>query len=191
MLTIPPRTSEVARQRFLDQCLPWIEKNMRKLEEGIRIEDGESVSLYGEEFRCVSDPLRRKPVVCRETQTLRLPPHYLRKKLHESLKQQAEVCLVPYVRQMAHDLGQRVEAVTFRDMRSRWGSCSRDKTISLNWRLILAPREVAEYVCIHEVVHLVHMNHSPAFWQAVESLCPPYKAHKKWLKVHGYSLMGV
>jgi predicted metal-dependent hydrolase len=101
----------------------------------------------------------------------------------------AENILPAYALKAAETLGQHVEKITIRDATSRWGSCSGRKTISLNWRLILAPPEVAHYVCVHEAAHLLHMNHSPVFWNVVESLCPTYREHKKWLKINGSSLM--
>ncbi len=73
-------------------------------------------------------------------------------------------------------------SVSFRSQKSRWGSCSSAGQISLNWRLVLAPSEVAEYVVIHELAHLQHQNHSSNFWNLVENHCPQFKQHKKWLK---------
>lgn len=68
------------------------------------------------------------------------------------------------------------------DQKTRWGSCSSDKTLSFSWRLVLAPPEVRDYVIIHELCHLTHMDHSPAFWAMVEGIDPDYKEHRKWLK---------
>lgn len=189
VLTIPPRTAASQISAFLKQCTPWVEKQVSKLSKPIPIEPGADVTLNGEVFRCTVDPLRRKPALCKVTQTLRLPPQCLEKDLHEFFKKMAEKILPPYVLKAAETLDQRVEKVTIRDAKSRWGSCSGRKTISLSWRLILAPPAVAHYVCVHEAAHLVHMNHSPAFWKAVENLCPAYKSHKKWLKANGPSLM--
>lgn len=75
-------------------------------------------------------------------------------------------------------------ALSFRNQRTRWGSCSSEGKVSLNWRLVAAPSEVAEYVVIHELAHLRHQNHSSQFWDLVKSYCPEYKAHKKWLRDH-------
>jgi len=78
--------------------------------------------------------------------------------------------------------------ITIRDQKTRWGSCSSKGTLSFNWRLMLAPPAVLDYVIVHELCHLTHMNHSPAFWQAVESVCPEYRSLRKWLKDHGNEL---
>jgi predicted metal-dependent hydrolase len=77
-----------------------------------------------------------------------------------------------------------VSRVTVRNQRSRWGSCSRRGTISLNWRLIQTPPFVRDYIFLHELMHLRQMNHSVGFWREVESVCPFYKAAEKWVKQH-------
>lgn len=191
ILTIPPRITTTQVSVFLKQCVPWVSKQLAKLSKSVTIEPGTDVTIHGEVFRCMVDPLRRKPTLCKVTQTLRVPPQYVQKDLYELFKKLADKVLPTYVLKAADALGQQVERISIRDQKSRWGSCSGRKTISLSWRLILAPPEVAHYVCVHEAAHLLHMNHSPAFWKAVESLCPPYKSHKKWLKLHGPALMRV
>lgn len=79
--------------------------------------------------------------------------------------------------------------ITVRDQKTRWGSCSAKGTLSFNWRLMLAPPAVLDYVVVHELCHLTHMNHSAAFWQAVESVYPDYRSARKWLKEHGNELI--
>ena len=79
--------------------------------------------------------------------------------------------------------------ITIRDQKTRWGSCSSKGTLSFNWRLMLAPPAILDYVVVHELCHLNHMNHSPAFWQAVERVYPDYRNARKWLKDHGNELI--
>jgi predicted metal-dependent hydrolase len=71
----------------------------------------------------------------------------------------------------------------------RWGSCSSKGTISLNWKLTMAPPEVQEYLVIHELAHMREMNHSAKYWAVVAEFCPDYKVHERWLKEHGWRLM--
>ena len=78
--------------------------------------------------------------------------------------------------------------VTVREQRSRWGSCSSKRNLNFNWKLILAPHEVLEYVVIHELCHLICFNHSKAFWKEVAARMPEYEIWKKWLKQHGNEL---
>lgn len=79
-------------------------------------------------------------------------------------------------------------SVTVRDQKTRWGSCSSRGTLSFNYRLIFAPPEVLDYVVVHELCHLTHMNHSKEFWNKVGSVMPDYNIHRKWLKDHGREL---
>jgi predicted metal-dependent hydrolase len=79
-------------------------------------------------------------------------------------------------------LGIKHRNVKITSAKTRWGSCSSRKNININWRLVLAPLQVLEYVIAHEVAHLKYMNHSADFWQTVAFLQPNYKTYKKWLK---------
>ena len=84
--------------------------------------------------------------------------------------------------------GGTYERITIRDQKTRWGSCSSRGTLSFNWRLMLAPPSILDYVVVHELCHLTHMNHSREFWQAVEYVLPEYKQCRKWLREHGDEL---
>lgn len=79
--------------------------------------------------------------------------------------------------------------ITIRDQKTRWGSCSARGTLSFNWRLMLAPPAILDYVVVHELCHLTYMNHSAAFWSKVESVYPDYRTARKWLKAHGHELI--
>ena len=84
--------------------------------------------------------------------------------------------------------GGHYTSITVRDQRSRWGSCSSRGTLSFNYRLVFAPPKVLDYVVVHELCHLTHMNHSKNFWSMVASVMPDYKDCKNWLKEHGNEL---
>lgn len=85
-------------------------------------------------------------------------------------------------------LGREYRAITLRDTRSRWGSCSAQGRLMFSWRLAMAPDEVLRYVAAHEVAHLVHMDHSPRFWATVETLMPDYERPRHWLRQEGNGL---
>lgn len=78
--------------------------------------------------------------------------------------------------------------ISIRDQKTRWGSCSSNGSLNFNWRLMLAPPKVLDYVVVHELCHLSHMNHSKDFWNQVESIMPDYKIYRDWLKKNGSSL---
>jgi predicted metal-dependent hydrolase len=75
-----------------------------------------------------------------------------------------------------------------RGQRTRWASCSSTGAMSFNWRLLLAPAEILDYVVEHEVAHLERLDHSPAFWRLLGSRCPDWREHEAWLRRHGHGL---
>jgi predicted metal-dependent hydrolase len=89
----------------------------------------------------------------------------------------------------AAELGVAYERIAIRDQRTRWGSCSTRGTLSFNWRLVLAPAEVLDYVVVHELCHLREPNHSPRFWKLVERSRPSFAQERAWLSRHGWELL--
>jgi predicted metal-dependent hydrolase len=86
-------------------------------------------------------------------------------------------------------LGTRYSTLTIRSQRTRWGSCSASGAMSFNWRLLLAPEPVLDYVVWHEACHLRVMDHSASFWSLVRQHCPAYEDHRRWLRRHGATLV--
>ncbi len=97
--------------------------------------------------------------------------------------------LPPVVHAYAEDLGLVVTRVSIRDQRSRWGSCSRRGSITLNWRLVQMPPFVRAYIVIHELMHRREMNHSARFWRHVAAACPRHLEARKWLRTEGKKLL--
>jgi predicted metal-dependent hydrolase len=85
--------------------------------------------------------------------------------------------------------GLKVGQIRIREQRTRWGSCSSNGNLNFNWRLMQAPPAVVDYVVIHELCHLTHLNHSAQFWALVAARCPSYQADLAWLKQHGALLV--
>ncbi|MBI4288676.1 MAG: M48 family metallopeptidase [Chloroflexi bacterium] len=92
------------------------------------------------------------------------------------------------VEEASRVVGVDICRITVREQRTRWGSCSRKGNLSFNWKLLMAPEPVMDYVVIHELCHLKEMNHSKRFWQVVARYCPRWREHKKWLRDHGVEL---
>lgn len=111
--------------------------------------------------------------------------------LEAILQKQARIALKKITRERAAQLGLHPSQVTIRDQHTRWGSCSSKGTISLNWRLIMAPPLVLDYVIVHELCHLVEHNHSKRFWLLVAQNCPDFKKMRAWLKLNSASLRPV
>ena len=91
--------------------------------------------------------------------------------------------------QHAEALGRAHGPIRLRDPRSRWGSCTARGALMFSWRLAMAPPEILRYVAAHEVAHLAHMDHSPAFWAVVGGLDPDWRSHRAWLRTRGPALM--
>ena len=86
-------------------------------------------------------------------------------------------------------LGVTYSRLTLRDQRSRWGSCSSKGALSFNWRLVLAPHDVLDYVVVHEICHLLQLNHGAEFWKLVEKRRPSYRESRQWLDDHGWEIL--
>lgn len=92
-------------------------------------------------------------------------------------------------RKYAQNMGQTFGEIHIRDQKSRWGSCSSAGNLNFNWRLVMTPEWIMDYVIVHELCHLTHMDHSARFWGLVERYMPDYRAAKQWLKEHGQELV--
>lgn len=110
------------------------------------------------------------------------------KKLEFHLIHRAQNTLPLRLKYLAREFGFSYTSVKVKNMKTQWGSCSKDKRIHLNWRLVLAPRDVCDYVLLHELAHTKQMNHSDKFWHIVEKFSPHFKRHKAWLKAYGREL---
>jgi predicted metal-dependent hydrolase len=105
-----------------------------------------------------------------------------------TLEPRARVELPPRLLELAARFGLTVTRVSIRNQRTRWGSCGRDGHICLNWRLLLMPDWVCEYVLVHELMHLRRMDHSPSYWRLVSAAYPRYREARQWLRAHGEAL---
>jgi predicted metal-dependent hydrolase len=125
-----------------------------------------------------------------ERQLERLAPRLVLREVSEAAgRRDARALLTAICEREAARLGVRYARIRIADQRTRWGSCSPTGTLSFNWRLVLAPQPVLEYVAVHELCHLVVSDHSPGFWQVVERARPGYREERRWLRDHGHELL--
>jgi len=115
-------------------------------------------------------------------------PRHLNRRIVDWLKKEARAVLTERVDYYSARLSRRRGPISIRDTRSRWGSCARDGSLSFSWRLIMAPPEILDYVAAHECAHLVHLNHSPAYWRTLQSLDVDPRAARDWFSANGQSL---
>lgn len=111
-----------------------------------------------------------------------------KKSLEERYRELARDYITQRVNYYIAQTGDYYNNLAIRSQKTRWGSCSSKKTLSFNWRLILAPPIILDYVVVHEICHLKYMNHSHLFWDRVFAIMPDYKTRRKWLKDHGTEL---
>ena len=111
-------------------------------------------------------------------------PAYTDKERAEGRKRAAEI-IEARCRYYAPVMGVSYGTVTIREQKTRWGSCSTKGNLNFNWKLVLMPPEILDYVVVHELAHRIQMNHSAAFWAEVGKILPDYKERRQWLKVNG------
>ncbi|MHA7873704.1 MAG: M48 family metallopeptidase, partial [Hyphococcus sp.] len=115
-------------------------------------------------------------------------PEHLNRRIADWMKQQARAILSERVDHYCARLGRRRSVIRIRDTRTRWGSCSSTGVLSFSWRLIMAPPEMLDYVAAHECTHLIHMNHSPAFWRQLSVLGVDCRKAADWFNETGPEL---
>ncbi|NOQ94868.1 MAG: DUF45 domain-containing protein [Methylophaga sp.] len=103
-------------------------------------------------------------------------------------KQQAEHYLTSRTAEIAREIDLTPTSITVKTYKARWGSCGVRGDVQFNWKLMLAPPDIIDYVIIHELCHLKHHNHSALFWHLVEHNSPTFKASRQWLKSNGHCL---
>ncbi len=194
VLTIPLRGSERQARQFLETQRDWLERTRSRLAQLPRSATvwtlGTSVLWRGEWRQIERAPEEATPHVRigPERFRVRSPEGDLRPTLEAHFRRQARIELPPRTWELAAVTGVEVREVSVRDQRTRWGSCSSTGTISLNWRLVQAPAFAADYIILHELMHVREMNHSDRFWALVEAVCPEWRDAERWLKNHGGAL---
>ena len=189
-VTIPRGGSPAVARQFVERHAAWLERELQRLQAQPR---KPAVWNIGTEILLRGDTVRIEARPNGEAETVRFggesvrgpgPAADLRPAVEGHLRQLATRELPPRVLELAARHGLTVRRITVRSQKSRWGSCSRRGTISLNWRLIQTPAFVSDYICLHELMHLWQMNHSSRFWREVERVCPDYRMAERWLKEH-------
>lgn len=133
-----------------------------------------NVEMTETHLHIVFDPLQEEPKEILE--------HWLRKEAGERITKR-----VLYYQSM-YEFGKVPNRICIKDQKTRWGSCSSKNNLNFNYRLILAPDSVLDYVVVHELCHLKYMNHSKEFWNFVASIMPDYRKHQEWLRIYGNQL---
>ncbi len=182
----------ISAPRFVSdaKCLDFAKQNAPKLSRMIQKQlefeakrdamSGHFLYLGAKTPLTLDHTMRKKYLFDESMLTLSKKEHF-----REFLRDEARRIITPKAEDIASFYGVKFEKISFRDAKSRWGSCSARKNLSFSSRLIGAPKSVIEYVVIHEICHLRELNHSHRFWAHVETLLPAYKESEMWLKENG------
>lgn len=184
-LTLPPRTALRSALAFVSERRPWLDQVLGHVASVEPVGPGTWLPVEGTRLLLTPATLRSPRI---EENRLLVPTARPTAGALAWLRLLARQRLAQRVERHAAALGRKPGTLTLRDTRSRWGSCTARGDLMFNWRLILAPPPVLDYVAAHEVAHLVQMNHSPAFWAEVAALFPDHLEARRWLKTEGAAL---
>ena len=201
-IRVPENLSEQRIRSIIQKRAQWIETKLKEISERPAFKPKEFVS--GEGFTYLGRNYRLK-VLSGDVPSIKLQAGYLqatvrmdeeeervqgsvRSLLIHWYQEQALISLREKTQRFGDMIGVCPKSVKIKDYKSRWGSCSIDGDISYNWRIILAPDHVVNYVVVHELCHMLEHNHSRRYWKHVECFAPDWKAHRDWLKQHSQSL---
>jgi predicted metal-dependent hydrolase len=197
---------------FVEEKRRWIERTLRRLRETetelppARLADGGEVPYLGERLRLRVrvDPGRVREHVARRGGELHValpaapgqlemlgaapPQEAVREALERWYRRRARAEVAPRLEAACARSGQTFARLQIRGQRTRWASCSSTGAMSFNWRLLLAPPEILDYVIEHEVAHLEVLDHSPRFWRLLAERCPDWPEREDWLRRHGHAL---
>jgi hypothetical protein len=194
ILTMPPRGSVREAKEFAQKHGGWIAARLRRLPEAAPFADGSTIPLRGVQHRIVHRPGVRGTAWAEcgaDSEALLCvaggAPH-IDRRVGDFLRREALRDLEAASQRAAEKLNVKIKRISVRDQSSRWGSCSSTGVLSYSWRLIFAPPFVLDYLAVHEVAHLIEMNHSQRFWRLVHGICSDANRAKTWLDVHGTDL---
>lgn len=178
--------------QFINSKREWIEKNLAKV--STRIPKKKQYK-EGEEFFYLGIPHKLQfttgTEILAKNNTLYFPKgaaFRIEKELETWFKKQAEKLIRDRVAYHAAKMRATYKDIFFSDTISKWGTCFHDNTLQFNWRLIMAPLLVIDYVVIHELTHTTEKHHQASFWTRVRNFTPAYRQHRKWLEQNGHLL---
>ncbi len=189
VLVLPPGASEAQGHEFLYKQAGWLLRRLSELPARIPFTDGAMIPFRGQAHRICQQPTEPKSV--RRVKGIIEAggrPDTLSQRLDAWLRAEARSMITSLATEKAAAIGRKPFAVNIRDQKSRWGSCSSSGRLSFNWRLIMAPHQILDYVVAHEAAHLAEMNHSEKFWAIVGRLTDDAGQARNWLKRHGAGL---
>jgi len=190
-IIVPPIFSEDDINSLLNKKSKWIDKNLRYFENMSEIElQRNQLLLFGNRYNYFyNTTFAQKVIINHEYKTITAKRDLLDLKIQGKwYRKIAKSHLTKRTEQLAEKLNFKFNKLYIRNQRNKWGNCSKEKNISLNWKLIKVPEYVIDYIIIHELLHTAVMEHTNKFWTLLKSYYPNYKESIKWLEKYGNSL---
>lgn len=204
-LMVPKQLADAAITAFVESEQGWllqqIQEQQSQMPKQLVMKSGHELLLFGEKVMFKEDhhtPVKKMNLVydetcitvfCKQSRALKNERHHIYRHLVDFYHQQLNPYLLAQVAEWEKRIGVQTQSVQIKNYRSRWGSCYSDGRIQFNWKLVMSPKAVIDYVVVHELCHLIHANHSSDFWGLVAKHCPDYETHKAWLKENGAALI--
>ncbi|MDX6706816.1 MAG: hypothetical protein QOI48_2662 [Solirubrobacteraceae bacterium] len=189
-VVLPRRSPQSAADAAVQELRPWIDRRLaeRTAVAAAVAARGDGVPYLGTQLALRAEPGRTR--VHRKGDVLLVPDGDAQPAaLERWFRRAAQREIAPRLDSAVAALDTSYGALTIRNQRTRWGSCSSSGAMSFNWRLLLAPEPVLDYVVWHEACHLRVMDHSPRFWALVRRHCPGYEEQRRWLTRQGATLV--
>lgn len=189
-------------EKFVKQHQDWIEKTLKKYVSQNKFDSNEFTYIFGKKYqRKVEFSNSKKTGVFVSGGKLVFNPlsdptdetkTSLNKKFQKKIDDFLKNTAGHYIIQRVHELGKKMDLkfnrISLKKQKTRWGSCSSQRNLNFNWKLVHFDTKIIDYVIIHELSHLVHMDHSKNFWALVRKYDPEYLKHRGWLKRNGLNL---
>ncbi len=189
-VVLPQRLPMRAAEEAVRELRPWIDRRLAEADRhrAAVLARGDTLPYLGETLTVRAEPGRTR--VTLRGERLLVPDGPERHAAIERwYRRMARKEIEPRLDRACAITGLTYTRLTIRDQRTRWGSCSRGGAMSFNWRLLLAPAAVLDYVVWHEVCHLAFLDHSPQFWGLVARYCPEHRQHAAWLRRNAGTLV--
>jgi predicted metal-dependent hydrolase len=188
-VVLPARAPERAAAAAVSELRPWIEGRLDEVRQALALVAARAgtVPYLGRRLQLI--PQQGRSRVHRQGERLLVPEGDARAALERYYRRAARREIAPRLDRASELAGCRYQGLTIRAQRTRWASCSTSGRMSFNWRLLLAPERVLEYVVWHEVCHLEILDHSPRFWDLLERRWPGYRDDRDWLSRYGATLV--
>lgn len=196
----PKYLSDKEVMKMVKQKAKWIDDKISKMQDNITFEkkyvDGDGILFKGKEYKLkVIEEIGLKKSVVRihQDEIIIIMNQINREQIPNVLdrwyKEKAKELVCEKIEHYNSFIHKKITNIRIKDQKKRWGSCSSLGNLNFNWRIIMMPEEMFDYIIVHEMCHLLYLNHSRDYWKSVEKILPDYKEREKWIRQNGTKLL--